>query len=239
MVYLDVILRTAVENLALEESLLSRAELDNAQNETLRFWEWSQPIVIVGAGCRLAADVDETACLADGVQLLRRSSGGGTVLLGPGCLCYSLVLSYDRSPALEFVRSSYAHILNRIGEAISEVIPGVEYSGISDLALAGLKFSGNAQQRKRKYLLHHGTLLYNFDLSLVGRYLRMPTRQPEYRRGRDHAEFLTNLPIGVSELKRLLRTAWNADAESTEWPQQLVHQLVTEKYSKEEWIRRR
>ena len=49
---------------------------------------------------RLAQDVDEAACQADGVPILRRSSGGGTVLLGRGCLLYSLVLSYDRSPAL-------------------------------------------------------------------------------------------------------------------------------------------
>ena len=78
----------------------------------------------------------------------------------------------------------------------------LQQAGTSDLAAAGRKFSGNAQQRKRRFLLHHGTLLYAFDLSRVGRYLRPPPRQPEYRAGRDHVAFLRNLDLPAEEIKR-------------------------------------
>ncbi|HEV3117610.1 MAG TPA: lipoate--protein ligase family protein, partial [Gemmataceae bacterium] len=85
MYLLDLTLPTIAENLALDEALLLEAEAGGA--EVLRFWEWKRPAVVLGAGSRLADDVDEAACHADGVPILRRSSGGGTVLLGSGCLC--------------------------------------------------------------------------------------------------------------------------------------------------------
>src|SRR5262249_9077228 len=149
-----------------------------AVGAVLRFWEWPRAAVVLGAGGVLSQDVLEVACHEDNVPILRRASGGGTVLLGAGCLCFTLVLPYERAPALSEIASSYRYILDRIGEALADVLPGIERAGTSDLAVAGQKFSGNAQQRKRRWLLHHGTLLYKFSLELIGRYLRQPVRQP-------------------------------------------------------------
>jgi lipoate-protein ligase A len=238
MTYLDLTRSTLADNLALDEALLLEAEAGRG-SELLRVWEWPKPAVVLGSGGRLAEDVDEAACCADSVPILRRSSGGGTVLLGPGCLCYSLVLAYDRSPALREIAFSYVYILDRIREALAEVLPGIERAGTSDLAAAGHKFSGNAQQRKRSHLLHHGTLLYDFDLHRVGRYLRMPPRQPAYRDRREHSTFLTNMPLDAAALKSRLRVVWAADTNAPHVPEERVHQLVEEKYASEEWLRRR
>jgi lipoate---protein ligase len=237
MRFLPLTLPTPAANLALDEALLLRAEADEG-GEVLRFWEQASLAVVLGAGCRLDDDVDEAACRADGVPILRRSSGGGTVLLGAGCLLYTLILDAERAPELAGIRSSYAYILARVAAALPEM-KGVEPVGISDLAAAGRKFSGNAQQRKRRFLLHHGTLLYAFDVSRVGRYLRPPSRQPEYRAGRDHAAFLRNLETPREEIERRLRAAWGAETADCEWPVERVNQLVAEKYAKEEWLRRR
>src|SRR5258708_37980163 len=98
MQFLDLTLASAVANLALDEALLLEAEAGRG-GEVLRLWECPRPAVVLGAGGCLADDVEESACRAGGVPVLRRASGGGTVLLGPGCLCYSLVLAYERSPA--------------------------------------------------------------------------------------------------------------------------------------------
>jgi lipoate-protein ligase A len=238
MYFLDLTLPTAAENLALDEALLLEAEAGRG-GEVLRLWEWPHYAVVLGAGGVLADDVDEVACRADHVPVLRRASGGGTVLLGPGCLCYSLVLSYERGPAVREITPSYVYILGRIGEALAGLLPSLEQAGTSDLMDAGLKFSGNAQQRKRNHLLHHGTLLYDFDLSRISRYLRMPARQPEYRAQREHAAFLRNLPAGAGELKRRLCNEWEADVAIAEWPREAVLRLVEEKYAREEWTRRR
>jgi lipoate-protein ligase A len=235
---LDLTLPGAAANLALDEALLLEAEAGRT-GEGLRLWEWPHAAVVLGAGGCLADDVDEAACRADGVPILRRASGGGTVLLGPGCLCYSLVLAYGRSPALREVPFSYAYILGRVREALAGLLPDVSPAGTSDLAGEGRKFSGNAQQRKRGHLLHHGTLLYDFDAGRVARYLRQPARQPAYRARREHAAFLRNLPAGAAELGRRLRAAWQAEEEMADWPRERVGQLVAEKYSRPEWIRRR
>jgi lipoate-protein ligase A len=238
MHFLDLTLPGPAENLALDEAMLLAAEAGEG-GDVLRLWEWPHPAVVLGAGGRLAEDVNESACRADGVPTLRRASGGGTVLLGAGCLCFSLVLSYDRDPALTQIASSYVYIFDRILQALAGVLPGMACAGTSDLAAGGRKFSGNAQQRKRTHLLHHGTLLYGFDLALVSRYLRLPARQPEYRGRREHGDFLMNLPVTAAELKRQLREAWGADVELREWPERKVQELLAEKYMNAEWTRRR
>jgi lipoate-protein ligase A len=238
MQFLDLTLPSLAENLALDEALLLEAD-EGRGGEVLRLWEWPTPAVVLGAGCWLARDVDEDACRADGVPILRRASGGGTVLLGHGCLLYSLVLRYERSPALHDITASYRYLLDRVREALADLLPAIEHAGISDLAAAGRKFSGNAQQRKRHHLLHHGTLLYDFDLAQVGRYLRMPERQPDYRGRRDHAAFLGNLPAAADELRQRLRHACGAMTVLPTWPEDAVGQLVSEKYATGAWTRRR
>jgi lipoate-protein ligase A len=238
MNYVNQTLASLAENLALDEALLLAGESAEG-GEVLHVWEWASAAVVLGAASRLTLDVDEAACQADGVPILRRSSGGGTVLLGKGCLVYSLILAYDRSPALGEIPTSYVYILERVRDALSDLLPGLELAGTSDLAAGGRKVSGNAQQRKRTHLLHHGTLLYDFDLAQVGRHLRMPERRPEYRGQRGHEDFLMNLPAGAEELKRRLRAAWGADTQIETWPESKVASLVQEKYLTAEWIRRR
>lgn len=224
-------------NLALDEALLVAAE-EGTGGEVLRFWELPAYAVVVGSGGSIAIDVNAEACAADGVPVLRRASGGGTVLLGPGCLCFSLVLRYDRAPRLNEIPASNGYILARILNALKSVVPGA-VEGSSDLAVNGVKFSGNAQQRKRNHFLHHGTLLCGFDLELVARYLNPPERQPEYRRDRPHAEFVTNLPATVEDVKRLLVAGWAPDGDYSPVPLEKARELVAEKYARDEWTRRR
>jgi lipoate-protein ligase A len=236
----DMTLPTLAANLALDEALLLEAEESPGPGTSwLRTWEWPRAAVVLGAAGKLAEEVHEDACRRDGVCILRRSSGGGTVLLGKGCLCFSLVLPYDLAPELTQVSSSYRYILGVIAGELSARIPWIEPAGTSDLAIRARKFSGNSQQRKRHHLLHHGTILYDFDLKLVERYLPLPSRQPDYRDQRSHGDFLANLPIAVDKLKDGLREAWQAKDVKSAWPEALVQRLVEEKYSKLEWLRRR
>jgi lipoate---protein ligase len=236
MDYLGLTLPTLAENLALDEALLLRAE-GEAGAGALRVWEWPEPAVVLGAGCSLAADVDEGACAAEGVPIARRSSGGGTVLLGPGCLLYSVILCYDAAPELAHIASSYCYLLKQLCAALQ--VPGLAPAGTSDLAIGGLKVSGNAQQRKRHHFLHHGSLLYAFDIGGVANYLRAPVRQPAYRQHRAHEDFLTNLPLDRDTLTQRLRRAFAADQPVTDWPADLVRELVQTKYGQADWARRR
>jgi lipoate---protein ligase len=233
MDFVDVTLSTLNDNLALDEALLLEAEAGRG-GEVLRLWEWPRPAIVLGAGSRIADDVDVAVCDREAVPLARRASGGGTVVLGPGCLLYSVVLRYDRATELRDIRKSYQWILSRV----SEQLPGVMVEGPSDLAVGGRKVGGSAQQRKRDHLLHHGTLLYGFDLPLIGRYLREPPRQPDYRDRRPHAEFVTNLPAEGPTLRDRLSATWAVVARSRSLPLSDVGRLVEEKYARPEWVHR-
>src|SRR6267154_192294 len=113
MELIDITLPSVPENLALDEALLLEAEAGRG-GEVLRIWEWPRPAVVLGAGGVIADDVNMAACERDGVPLARRSSGGGTVLIGPGCLLYLLVLRYDRAAELRDIRKSYPWILSQV-----------------------------------------------------------------------------------------------------------------------------
>jgi lipoate-protein ligase A len=190
-------LSCAAHNLALDGKQFRAMECGAGQ-ESLRFWESPVPVMVLGRSGVIARDIDEEACVAAGIEILRRDSGGGAVLLGPGCLNYSLVLALDRHPELRDVRASYRRILGWVIAALA--VPELEINGLSDLALTGKKVSGNAQRRGAKALLHHGTLLYGFDPRVLERYLKMPARQPDYRRSRGHSAFVGNLPLSASEI---------------------------------------
>lgn len=239
MTLLDLTLPTAAENLALDEALLLAAEA-GAGGEVLRLWEDPSPVVVVGAGGSVAIDVDTAACNADGVPVLRRASGGGTVLLGPGCLCFAVVLRTDHAPGLDLIGPSARWVMSRVADALRPVVPGATVEGISDLAVGGRKFSGSAQQRKRRHFLHHATLLgRDFPLGPIPQYLRPPERQPAYRADRPHAAFVTALPADTATLKRLLVEEWRPDGEYGPVPLDAVRELVAEKYGRDEWNRRR
>ncbi|MEX2262066.1 MAG: lipoate--protein ligase family protein [Bryobacteraceae bacterium] len=192
------------EQLALDEAML---HLPDGHAGLLRFWESDRPFVVLGHNGKLREEVHVEACEREAIPILRRVTGGGTVLQGPGCLNYALALSLERYPELRDVRHSACIILGKVGQAFS--LP-VEVCGLLDLALDGRKVSGSAQRRTRGVLLHHGTLLYNFEVKLVERYLQEPKRQPEYRRGRPHAEFLGNLPLTAEEIKDRISSAFTS-----------------------------
>ncbi|MPZ16307.1 MAG: lipoate--protein ligase family protein [Luteitalea sp.] len=196
---------SATDQVAQDWALFRAAE-DGSANETLRFWETIHPTVVIGRGGHLTDEVFEQSCALDGVPIARRCSGGGAVVLASGCLNYALVLSLVQRPDLVDLRRSYHIILERLAEALA--VPGLRPSGTSDLGVDGRKVSGNAQRRGRRALLHHGTLLYAFDPRLSERYVREPVRQPPYRRGRPHVDFLTNLPLPVHAIRKRVAAAW-------------------------------
>lgn len=203
-------LPTPAENLALDEALLDAAEDQRESTETLRLWESPTLAVVVGRSSRIALEVRQEVCRRDGVPVLRRSSGGAAVVIGPGCLMYAVVLSLARRPALRAVDAAHRFVLGKMVDALRLLVPEVRCRGISDLVLGERKFSGNSLRLKRENLLYHGTILYNFPLEWIGRYLAMPPREPDYRKGRPHDEFVTNLPLPASQICEAIRAAWAA-----------------------------
>jgi lipoate---protein ligase len=231
----DVTFPTPQENLACDEALLELCEAGEA-DDLLRFWGPQQHFVVLGYANKAAREVNLPFCRAKGIPVLRRSTGGGTVLQGPGVLNYSLVLCFDAAGPLRSIHSTNEFILKRHQAALASLIGApVERQGQTDLAIGGLKFSGNAQRRQRRCLIFHGAFLLNLDLALVEQTLPLPSREPEYRAGRSHKEFLLNLKLPPPDLKSALAAAWRADEAFGELPHARIEQLVREKYTTDEW----
>jgi lipoate-protein ligase A len=235
MRYLDLTLPTPEENLALDEALLEEAERAGRPTETLRLWEPAEPMVVVGRSSRIEAEVHRDACRRRGIPILRRPSGGAAVVTGPGCLMYALVLSYRLRPSLRLIDHAHRLVLGRVASALRPLAPEVTCRGASDLAVGRSKFSGNSVRCKRDHLLYHGTLLYDFPLDLIDQCLKMPPREPDYRRGRPHRAFVANLPLSSAEIRRALATAWDANTPCVAWPRDHTVRLVHEKYGRPEW----
>lgn len=200
---------TVSDALAAEETHL-RVVNEDASQAALWVWESPSYAVVVGRSNVIEMEVDIAACQSDSVPILRRISGGGAVVVGPGCLCYALMLPIGEEHRRLGVPAVTADIMQRLATAFSTSEQTVEVRGVSDLVVNGRKFSGNSQRWLRNALLHHGTVLYDFDLPLVSRYLRAPSRQPEYRRERPHGEFVMNVAVTAENIARRLATAWKA-----------------------------
>jgi lipoate-protein ligase A len=134
-------------------------------------------------------------------------------------------------------------VLGRIVAALAEHAPGIACAGTSDVVLASgnasapqlLKCSGNSVRVKRRHLLYHGTLLYDFPIEQVSSCLLMPPRTPDYRAGRGHDRFLANLPLDRSTICSLLARAWSAKESANAWPQTRTASLAAGKYSRHTW----
>jgi len=229
------------DNLACDEALLVLAE-ERGGPPVLRFWELDRPAVVLGASCRLWENVRVEACRGDGVPIGRRSSGGGTVVIGPGALNVTLVLPIDLEPvAFRSVDTAQRFVLERVAEALRVEVPGVVMLGSGDLTLGGRKFSGSAQRRLRRHLMVHASILYNFDLDLIDRYTAMPPRQPSYRDNRPHSDFVVNLPMTRAQIVRAVGSAWNPSPDPAldyAVPLDFVEDLSRRKFKDFGWIER-
>ena len=237
MKILDLTLPTPAENLACDEALLQAAETGNS-GEVLRFWESPTHFVVVGYANKVATEVNVAACEARNIPIFRRCSGGGTVVQGPGCLNYTLVLRIADDIPTHSIHAANQFIMERNRAAIAEIAnrkSQIRIEGHTDLAIDGLKFSGNSQRRQRNFLLFHGTFLVNFELRLVSELLRLPSLQPAYRQSRPHDEFVANLNLETKATKQALAKTWQANEAFENIPFAAITSLTRSKYEHRDW----
>lgn len=234
MKYLDLAFTDAAANLACDEALLSYCEACDA-GEVLRLWEPAEYFIVLGFANKVAAEVNRESCERRKIPIFRRFSGGGAVLQGPGCLNYALVVKNEQIRSFRNIAESFNTVLKAHQNLFTRLLTEpVQIEGISDLTVGGKKFSGNSQHRKLRYTLFHGTVLLNLDLSVIEATLRMPSKQPGYRQGRTHSQFLRNLAIDAAYARRALKEEWRA-TEEFHLPTDEIEQAVQDRYSKPRW----
>ena len=116
MKLLHLTLDSPEANLALDEALLDAT--DAGGDAILRLWESPQEFVVVGYGNDPALEANLQECRRQGVPVLRRCSGGGTVVQGPGCLNYSVTLPISAAAALETIHGANQFVMEKLRAAL-------------------------------------------------------------------------------------------------------------------------
>jgi len=184
-----------------DEELIARARAGHRPRA--RVFAWPPPgaprvAVVVGRGGRPEVEVDLAAARADGVPVLRRRGGGCAVVLDPGNVVASLAWPL---PGVGGITSAFARISAWLIAGLAGArVPGAMQEGVSDLALDGRKIGGSCLWRTQGLIYYTTTLLVAPDLDLVERYLPHPPREPVWRAGRPHRDFMGSLRPLVSPL---------------------------------------
>ncbi|NOY08978.1 MAG: hypothetical protein GXP33_09065 [Spirochaetes bacterium] len=163
----------------------------NGGSPAYRVYEPSGVHIVLGAGGKAERELYLDRAETDGIPVLRRKGGGGTVVLSPG----QIVVALAKRVSTRFKNVKFMREINRwIMDALTSAgIGSIEHAGISDLAVGRKKILGSSLYRRKYVLFYQGSLLVNNDKNLFDRYLRFPDRVPDYRSGRGHSEFCTTL----------------------------------------------
>lgn len=234
----------AVEHLALDEVLLD-AVASGARGPSVRFWSWADRCLVLGSHQSVANEVDLDVAASLGFSVVRRMSGGGTMVCEPGAtLTYSMYLPGSLVRGLSFVES-FRYLDSWVVEALVSLGVPAGYRPINDIISlpGGGKIAGAAQARRRGAVLHHTTAAYSTDPSQVPRLIRIG-RPAVSARGLRSAERevtplarFTSLPLG--ELVSVLMRAAGGPVEDVSAGELgAARELARAKYATPEWINR-
>ena len=164
-----------------------------------RSWEAQELVVVLGRGNKAVTEVYEERCKADNIPILRRRGGGGAVVLSPGVLVLSLVTHVKQ-------RYHFKEYFWQINEYIIEALmkaglTELEQRGISDICLRRRKILGSSMYHGKDILFYTASLMVSNDLQLLERYLKHPSKEPDYRQGRTHRDFVTNIQQEYPEIQ--------------------------------------
>jgi len=165
--------------------------LKDSKDFSFMLWRPDARYIVLGRANSIESSVITQYAAEDSVRIVKRPSGGESVVLTPQMLVFSAKLSFGmyRNPSVVFkeINSHLINSLSKIG------IKNLDSKGISDISIGDKKIVGSSMYLKGNQLFYHAVLNVNEDIKQISRYLKHPVREPEYRKGRSHDEFVTSL----------------------------------------------
>lgn len=224
-------------NLAVEEYALNH--LDPSQDYAI-LWQ-DEPAVIVGRNQNTVAEVNAPFIKEKGIHVVRRLSGGGAVYHDLGNLNFTFIVDAQKS-----IVSNFEYFTIPVIQALASLGVKAEFSGRNDITIDGKKFSGNAQYWSKNRLLHHGTILFNSDLSVVQEALNVKADKIQSKGVKSVRSRVTNIfphlanPITIEEFKETLwRYLIPGDAVHeyvlTEHDWSVIKDLKDRRYNQWDW----
>ncbi len=182
-------------NMAVDEAVLEAVSAGQ-QLPTLRLYGWSPSAVTIGYFQSLHEEIDAEVCKKNVVPVIRRITGGGAVYHDKE-ITYSFIIPETHGLVVKDILASYKQISQGVIEGLKEFGLDVQFVPLNDLIIAGRKVSGNAQTRKQKTILQHGTVLLDVDVRKMFSLLKVSDEKI-----RD--KLITNVEERVTSLKQQL-----------------------------------
>lgn len=160
--------------------------------------------VVLGHGSRVDREVHLDRIREDGVLLERRKSGGCAVVVDEGNVIVAVTLPVE---GLGRTKEWFGRCANWLADGLAKLdVRDVGVKGISDIVVGDRKIAGTAVHRAKDVFTFGASLLVTADLQLLERYLPHPPREPEYRAGRSHLDFVTSLQeaAGITDVENFM-----------------------------------
>lgn len=151
-------------NMALDEYVVSSLD----PSEDYFYFYQNKPAVIIGRNQNTIEEVNREYVNENNIIVVRRMSGGGAVYHDLGNVNFSFVVDYKPEDFNNIERFAKA-----IVKALEKLGINAEFSGRNDITIDGKKISGNAQYITKGRILHHGTLLFDSDLTVLSKALNV------------------------------------------------------------------
>ena len=166
-------------------------ELLKKKSNQFLIWIPDKVYIVLGASNKPADALNMDNVTRDNITVLRRPSGGQTVILTPNN--FLIAAAFFGNITLH-PKEVFQQINKLIISSIEETgIHNLIMKGISDIVISDKKILGSAIYRSKDALLYHAVLNLGEPASTFERYLKYPSKEPDYRKGRSHSEFVTSL----------------------------------------------
>ena len=231
-------------NMALDEAVSEFVAQEKAL-PTIRFYKWKPSAVSIGYFQSLEDEVDVRLCRELEIDFVRRRTGGGAVYHdGKGEITYSVIAPEGIFP--KGITESYQVICKWIIDSLNLLGIQSEFKPINDIITGGKKISGNAQTRRNGILLQHGTLLYDLDVETMFRLLKVPKEKISDKMISDVKQRVTSIrdikgnSVSEFQVAEALEKGFTHGKEFQygKWSKEELtraHELVKERYTKQEW----
>jgi lipoate-protein ligase A len=230
----------SASQMALDEVILD-AVAGGRRPPMLRFWGWTEPTLVIGSNQAVANEVDLEAAASRGFTVVRRLSGGGTMLAQPGrTITWSLVMPVGPVHRMSFV-DSFAFLDRWAVETLRALGVDAGYRPINDIVSPEGKIAGAAQARRRGALLHHVTMAYAMDPDLLRELIRLGRPAVSERGVRSAEKKVSPLDTLISASREEVMAALAASSGAVpgrveEGELEAAATLAAAKYSRREWI---
>lgn len=154
-------------------------------------WQPDRTYIVLGKSNSVEKSAYIELAQIDNVEIIKRNSGGESVILSPNMIVFSIKVTSTNSI---HPKSVFSIINENLIENLSNLgIKNLCSKGISDLSIGEKKILGSSIFRSQNTLFYHAVINVNEDINLISKYLKHPTKEPDYRKGRNHLDFVTSI----------------------------------------------